>query len=136
ITYVAFGDLHLADIRAYREALFAPTGLALLFPLWGRPTADLARAMLIGGLQARVVTVDLARLPAAFAGRVFDAAFLADLPPGVDPCGENGEFHTFATAAPGFAHPIEVQVGPARIEGGFAHAELGLTERQNSPTRV
>ncbi len=94
ITGVAFGDLFLEDIRRYREERLAPTGLAPLFLLCGLPTADLARDMLRGGLRARVTCVDPRHLPPTFAGWAFDAAFLADLPPVVDPCGEWGEFHT------------------------------------------
>lgn len=107
---MAFGDLFLEDIRRYREEFLAPTGIAPLFPLWDLPTADLARDMIQGGLGARVTCVGPRRLPAAFAGRAFDAAFLADLPPTVDPCGERGGFHTVACAGPLFAHPLPVQV--------------------------
>src|SRR6185312_3980924 len=90
---VAFGDLYLEDVRAYREKQLAPTGLEPLFPLWGIPTAELAREMIAGGLRARLTCVDPRVLPAAFAGRRFDEALLRDLPPGADPCAERGEFH-------------------------------------------
>ncbi|MBV5271703.1 MAG: adenine nucleotide alpha hydrolase, partial [Afipia sp.] len=102
VTHMIFGDLFLEDIRAYREAKLAGTGITPVFPLWQRPTAQLAREMIASGLKARLATVDLAKLPASFAGREFDDALLADLPDGVDPCGENGEFHTCVTAAPIF----------------------------------
>jgi uncharacterized protein (TIGR00290 family) len=103
ITHMAYGDLHLADIRAYREGILAGTGLEALFPLWGRDTAELAREMIAGGLEAVVTAVDPEKLGEGFAGRFFDAEFLADLPPGVDPCGENGEFHTLVVAGPVFS---------------------------------
>lgn len=111
VTHVAFGDLFLADIRAYREALLAPTGVLPLFPLWQTPTNALAREMIAGGLRAQIVSVDTARLPAAFAGRPFDNALLADLPVGVDPCGEHGEFHTFVWDGPMFARPVTLAPG-------------------------
>src|SRR5947209_421537 len=94
ITHFIFGDLFLADIRAYREQKLAGSGITPLFPLWQRPTLPLAQAMIASGMKAYVVTVDLKKLPAEFAGRTFDSRMLADLPAGVDPCGENGEFHT------------------------------------------
>ena len=100
---MAFGDLFLEDIRRYREAKLAGTGIAPLFPLWGIDTGLLAREMIAGGLEAYVTCVDPRKLPASFAGRRFDLDLLADLPPGVDPCAENGEFHTFACAGPMFA---------------------------------
>ena len=104
---MAFGDLFLADIRAYREKQLAGTGLQPLFPVWQIPTADLARTMIASGLRAKITCVDPKVLAAEFAGRDFDSQFLADLPPGIDPCGENGEFHTFVYDAPGFRHPID-----------------------------
>jgi len=100
IEAMAFGDLFLEDIRRYREAKLASTGITPLFPIWGIPTARLAHDMIAGGLEARITCVDPAKLPERFAGRAFDATLLAELPPGVDPCGENGEFHSFAAAAP------------------------------------
>ena len=103
---MAFGDLFLADIRAYRERQLAGTGIAPLFPLWGRDTATLAREMIDGGLVAYVTCVDPARLDRSFAGRSFDHAFLADLPSVTDPCGENGEFHTCVSAGPMFHTPV------------------------------
>src|SRR5260370_42286732 len=92
---IAFGDFFLADIRAYREKQLQGTGLAPLFPVWHIPTPELARSMIAAGLRARISCVDPKALPREFAGRDFDAAFLADLPPQVDPCGDNGEFHSF-----------------------------------------
>jgi uncharacterized protein (TIGR00290 family) len=121
---VAFGDLFLDDIRRYRERQMAATGLELLFPLWQRPTDVLAREMLAGALQARLTCVDPRVLPASFAGRAFDAALLADLPPGVDPCGENGEFHTFAWNGPMFRHPVPVRGGEVVARDGFVFADI------------
>jgi len=121
---VAFGDLFLADVRAYRERLLAPTGRPALFPLWGRDTAALAREAVDGGYAATVVCVDPARLDASFAGRRFDAAFLADLPAGVDPCGERGEFHTFVHAGPIFAAPIPCTTGEVVERDGFVFCDV------------
>ncbi len=124
IEAVVFGDLFLADIRAYRESLLAGTGVRPLFPLWGRDTAALAREMLAGALRATIVCVDLGKLPARFAGRDFDEALLADLPAGCDPCGENGELHTFAWGGPMFRAPVPIARGPIEERGGFAFADL------------
>ena len=124
VTQVIFGDLFLEDVRAYREAKMAGTGVAPLFPLWGRPTDALARAMIEGGLKTHVVTVDLKILPKSFAGRKFDEAFLADLPAGVDPCGERGEFHTCVLAGPMFKRAIAASVGDVVERDGFAFADL------------
>ena len=123
-TALVFGDLLLADVRAYREAQLEGTALAALFPLWGRATQDLSRQILAEGIAAHVVAVDLARLPAEFAGRDYDAAFLADLPEGIDPCGENGEFHTAVTGHPMFAAPVAVRAGETVLRDGFAYADL------------
>ncbi len=124
IAVVIFGDLHLQDIRAYRERLLAGTGIEPLFPLWGRDTSALAQEMVSAGLRARVSCVDLNVLPASFAGRDYDQQFLADLPPAVDRCGENGEFHTFVYDGPMFRHPIALKVGRVSQRGGFAYADL------------
>jgi len=124
VTHVIFGDLFLADIRAYRERFVAPLGLACVFPLWHRPTAPLAREMIDAGLRATLTCVDTAQLDAAFAGRAFDGALLDALPVKVDPCGENGEFHTFVTAGPMFSAPIEVSVGETVLREGFAFSDL------------
>ena len=121
---VAFGDLFLEDIRRYREERLAPTGLAPLFPLWGRPTRALAEEMLAVGLRARLTCVDPRMLPASFVGRAFDRQLLADLPAGVDPCGENGEFHTFAWAGPMFRRPVPVRNGEVVMRDGFVFADL------------
>ncbi len=124
ITHVAYGDLFLADIRAYREAQFEDTDLGLLFPLWDVPTPILARQMIAGGLRATLVCVDSSRLPAAFAGRAFDAALLDALPPGIDACGENGEFHTFVHDGPMFARPVAVKAGDVTTRDGFVFTDL------------
>jgi uncharacterized protein (TIGR00290 family) len=121
---MAFGDLFLADIRAYRERQLAGTGIAPLFPLWGRDTRALAREMIDGGLFAHVTCVDPSRLDRSFAGRRFDCAFVADLPPGADPCGENGEFHTFASAGPMFRAPVAIRPGIVTERDGFVFADL------------
>jgi uncharacterized protein (TIGR00290 family) len=121
---MAFGDLFLADIRAYRERQLAGTGIAPLFPLWGRDTRTLANDMIDGGLEAHITCLDPAKLDRAFAGRAFDRAFLADLPDGVDPCGENGEFHTFVTAGPMLRVPIATRVGDVIERDGFVFADL------------
>lgn len=128
IDAVAFGDLFLADIRAYREHLVAATGIEPLFPLWGRDTRALAQEMVSAGLRALISCVDLKALPASFAGRVYDERFLAELPTGVDPCAENGEFHTFAYEGPMFARPLAVRVGKVSQRAGFAYADLRLEE--------
>jgi uncharacterized protein (TIGR00290 family) len=120
----AFGDLFLADVRAYRERQLEGSGLEPLFPLWARPTAALAREMIGGGLRAVLTCVDPRRLAPEFAGRAFDEALLRELPAAVDPCGENGEFHSFAHAGPMFAGPIAIEIG-ARVErDGFAYADV------------
>ena len=121
---MAFGDLFLADIRAYREQQLAGTGLAPLFPVWQIPTAQLASEMVTAGLKAKITCVDPRVLPAEFAGRDFDAQFLKDLPGTVDPCGENGEFHSFVYQAPGFRHPIDVAVGEKVERDGFVFADV------------
>jgi len=124
VTRVVFGDLFLADVRAYRESRMAGSGVEPLFPLWGRDTAALAREMLAAGLRATLTCVDPRRLDRSFAGRAFDAALLGDLPPGVDPCGENGEFHTFAWDGPMFRRPVEVATGEVVERDGFVFADL------------
>ena len=123
-THVAFGDLFLEDVRRYRETHLAGTGLTPLFPLWRIPTSELAKQMIAGGLRARLSCVDTRVLDASFAGREFDAALLAALPPGVDPCGEKGEFHTFVAAGPMLKRRIPVAVGDVVEREGFAFADL------------
>lgn len=124
---IAFGDLYLEDIRRYREQRLAPTGIEPLFPLWGLPTAALAREMVAAGLRAHVTCVDPKQLDRSFVGRTFDAAFLDDLPPGVDPCGENGEFHSFAYAGPMFAAPLAIEPGVVVERDGFIFADVTLS---------
>jgi len=124
VTHVLFGDLFLQDIRAYRERQLAGLGLQGVFPLWMRDTAQLARQMLDAGVQATLTCVDLRKLDSSFAGRSFDADLLRCLPAGIDPCGENGEFHTFVSAGPMFRAPIPVTVGEIVQRDGFAFADL------------
>lgn len=126
IAAMAFGDLYLEDIRSYREEKLAGTGLKPIFPLWQKPTRQLAEDMIAGGLITYVATVDPAKLDASFAGRRFDTAFLDDLPAGVDPCGENGEFHTCVAAGPMFSHSVPVQVGDVVTRDGFVFADMTL----------
>ncbi|MFQ5993821.1 MAG: ATP-binding protein [Acidiferrobacterales bacterium] len=121
---VVFGDLFLEDIRIYRESLLASAGVKPLFPLWQRDTRTLANEMVAKGLRAHVTCVDAKALPDSFAGRVFDNDFLDDLPKGVDPCGENGEFHTFAYAGPMFQRRITVRVGEITQRGPFVYADV------------
>jgi uncharacterized protein (TIGR00290 family) len=124
---IAFGDLFLEDIRAYRVERLAGTGLEPVFPCWELPTEELARAMIAAGVRAHLVCVDPKQLDRKFAGRVFDAELLAELPASVDPCGERGEFHTFVSASPGFAgacRSIEVHVGEVVERDGFIYADL------------
>ncbi|HET9370193.1 MAG TPA: hypothetical protein VFO19_08085 [Vicinamibacterales bacterium] len=123
-THVAFGDLFLEDIRTYREARLAGTGLEPLFPLWGRPTAALAGEMLSAGLGAYVTCVDPRKIGRDLAGRAYDAAFLAALPAAADPCGERGEFHTFCHSGPMFTTPIAVTPGTVVEHDGFVFADL------------
>jgi uncharacterized protein (TIGR00290 family) len=124
ISGMAFGDLFLEDVRCYRIEKMAGTGIEPIFPLWGRPTAALARDMVAAGLRAHITCIDPQKLPRGFAGRVFDARLLADLPESVDPCGENGEFHSFAAAGPMFGRPIAVQTGETVERDGFVFTDL------------
>src|SRR6185436_5234961 len=124
ITNIIFGDLFLADIRAYREQKLAGTGITPLFPLWQRPTPALAREMIARGFEAFIATVDLKKLPADFAGRKFDTQLLADLPHGIDPCGENGEFHTCVVAGPIFSRRLPVVIGERVERDGYAYCDL------------
>ncbi|MGE4131999.1 MAG: ATP-binding protein [Bdellovibrionales bacterium] len=118
-----FGDLFLQDIRQYREKQLAGTGFEPVFPLWGVDTRTLSAEM-IANIGAVITCVDLAKLPATFAGRVYDDRFLNDLPPGIDPCGENGEFHTFVFKGPGWRHPLVWSLGETVTRGGFAYADI------------
>jgi uncharacterized protein (TIGR00290 family) len=124
VTAIAFGDLFLADIRAYRERQLKDTGLQPLFPLWQIPTDRLAREMIGAGLGARLVCVDPTKLPGEFAGRDFDEHLLADLPSGTDPCGENGEFHSFVYAGPMFEHDIPIVTGERVQRDGFWFCDI------------
>ncbi len=124
VTHIIFGDLFLADIRAYREEKLAGTGITPVFPLWQRPTRELADAMISSGFEAYLATVDLKKLPAEFAGRKFDAQLLADFPDGIDPCGENGEFHTCVVAGPIFTRRIPVVTGERVERDGYAYCDL------------
>jgi len=124
ITHMAFGDLYLEDIRQYRVDSLKKTGLKPLFPLWLKPTHQLAQDMLLGGLKTRITCVDPKQLPASFTGREFNQQFLDDLPEGVDPCGENGEFHSFAYAGPMFKSAIHFSQGDVVERDGFVFADL------------
>jgi uncharacterized protein (TIGR00290 family) len=121
---MAFGDLFLEDIRRYRETKLAGTGITPLFPVWGIDTARLARDMIGAGLVAHIACLDPRKLPAGLAGRRFDLDLLSELPAGVDPCAENGEFHTFACAGPMFRHPIPITVGEPVTRDGFVFCDL------------
>lgn len=126
VTHIAFGDLFLEDIRAYRERMMAGTGIQPIFPLW-RARDDskaLAEEMLAGGLRAALTTVDPKQLAPSFAGRLYDERLLAELPPSVDPCGENGEFHTFCFAGPMFQHSIPIQIGETVTRDGFVFTDI------------
>ncbi|QYG95350.1 adenine nucleotide alpha hydrolase [Iamia sp. SCSIO 61187] len=124
VTVVVFGDLHLADVRAYREEAMAGSGLDPVFPLWDEPVDQVAGRIIDLGLAAVVTCVDTDQLDARFVGRTYDRDLLADLPAGVDPCGENGELHTFVTDGPAFAHPVPVAVGPPRTGDRFARVRI------------
>jgi uncharacterized protein (TIGR00290 family) len=124
VSHMIFGDLFLRDVRAYREDRLAGTGISPIFPLWDRPTDLLAREMLEAGLKAVITCVDPAQLHGDFAGRRFDAALLSELPAGVDPCGEHGEFHTFVWDAPGFRSPIDVEIGGVVERDGFVFCDV------------
>lgn len=127
-TQMIFGDLFLPDVRAYREEKLAGTGVTPVFPLWGIPTDRLARQMIADGFEAYLVSVDPRKLPASFAGRRFDESLLADLPEGIDPCGENGEFHTAVVAGPIFSAPIPVRPGAVVTRDGFVFADLVVSD--------
>jgi uncharacterized protein (TIGR00290 family) len=124
IGHIVFGDLFLADIRAYREEKLAAAGMQGLFPLWQRDTALLARTMIASGVVAYIVCLDPRRLERRFAGRRFDERLLRELPQSVDPCGENGEFHTVVTAGPMFSAPIEVTIGETVERDGFVFTDV------------
>ncbi|HEX5634518.1 MAG TPA: hypothetical protein VFX50_14855, partial [Gemmatimonadales bacterium] len=121
---IAFGDLYLADVRRYREERLAGSGIEPIFPLWARPTSVLAREMIAAGVRAWLTSVDPRQVPAELAGRSWDEDLLARLPAGADPCGENGEFHTFVFASPSFAAPLDVEVGEVVEREGFVFADV------------
>jgi len=124
IDAVAFGDLFLTDVRAYRERQLAPTGLEPIFPLWEIPTNELAQEMIAGGLCARLSCVDTEQIGSAFAGREFDQDLLEDLPEGADPCGERGEFHTCVYAGPMFSAPLALETGEIVMRDRFVYADF------------
>lgn len=124
IEAIAFGDLFLVEVREYRERMLTGTGITPLFPLWGQNTAELARAMIAGDLRAQITCIDPRYLPAALAGSEYNNNFLQALPAGVDPCGENGEFHSFAFAGPMFSHLVEFSVGQTVERDGFIFTDL------------
>lgn len=130
ITHIAFGDLFLEQVRGYREARLAGSGLQALFPLWGRDTAELAAEMFAGGLQADIASVDLAKLDAGFLGRRFAPELLSDLPAGSDPCGEHGEFHTVVYAGPMFSRRLGLEAGEVTLGETHGHIDFRLHGRR------
>ena len=124
VTHMIFGDLFLEDVRAYRERQLSGTGIVPVFPLWGRPTRSLADDMIDAGTEAHICTVDLKKLPATFAGRRFDRVLLEALPEGIDPCGENGEFHSFVSGGPMLSRKVAVKTGETIERDGFAYTDL------------
>jgi uncharacterized protein (TIGR00290 family) len=124
VSHVIFGDLFLEDVRRYREEKLRPLGMTPVFPIWGVPTDELAGQMVHSGLRAYLTCIDPRRLDRRLAGRVFDAQLLADLPAGIDPCGENGEFHTFCYSGPMFEDPLEVKAGEIVERDGFVFADV------------
>lgn len=124
IRHMAFGDLFLEDVRAYRERQLEGTGIRALFPLWGSDTRLLAREMMAAGLKARISTLDPKTLEMSLGGHDFDEALLAALPEGVDPCGENGEFHTLAYDGPMFMRPLAIKTGETVVRDGFVFTDL------------
>jgi uncharacterized protein (TIGR00290 family) len=138
VTHIAFGDLFLEDVRAYREEKLSGTGIEPLFPIWGRDTRDLAREMIDAGLEAVLTCVDPRQLDPVFVGTEFRDA-VARLPAGVDPCGERGEFHTFVHAGPMFARPLRIEVGERVERDGFWFADVcaySLAQFTNGSSRV
>lgn len=124
IEYIAFGDLYLEDIRSYRENNLADTGITPIFPIWGMETTALSRKMVNSGLRAVITCVDPNKLDPEFIGREYDQAFLEQLPDTVDPCGENGEFHSFAFAGPMFKEPVDIRPGETVARDGFVFADV------------
>jgi uncharacterized protein (TIGR00290 family) len=130
IECIAFGDLFLTDIRAYREKQLENSRLRPIFPVWGIPTRELALAMIKSGVRAKLTCIDSKLLAPEFAGREFNEQLLSDLPPEVDPCGENGEFHTFAYAGPMFERDLPVELGEIVSRDGFVFADLSLSQNK------
>jgi len=124
VSVMGFGDLYFEDIRKYREAQLEPTGVQPVFPLWGLPTQTLAHTVIREGFRARLCCIDPRKVPPAWAGRDYDEALLAEMPPDIDPCAENGEFHTFVYDAPNFREPILHTVGETVLRDGFWFADL------------
>lgn len=124
VTHMIFGDLFLEYVRAYREHQLSGTGIVPVFPLWGRPTRALADDMIDAGTEAHICTVDLKKLPESFAGRQFDRVLLEALPEGIDPCGENGEFHSFVSGGPMLSRKVAVKAGETIERDGFAYTDL------------
>jgi uncharacterized protein (TIGR00290 family) len=133
---IAFGDLFLEDIRRYREDKLRDTGLSPIFPIWGMPTEKLAREMIGAGLRARITCVDPQQISPSFVGREFDAALLDELPAGADPCGERGEFHTFAYDGPMFRESVKIQLGETAERDGFIFADLESAVANAAPARA
>jgi uncharacterized protein (TIGR00290 family) len=131
-TQIAFGDLFLEDVRRYREERLAGTGLTPLFPLFGADTPALAREMIAAGVRARITCLNPKILDRSFAGREFDAALLADLPPGVDPCAERGEFHTCAYDGPMFSRPVPIETGVTVERDGFVFTDVVIGNQVNA----
>jgi uncharacterized protein (TIGR00290 family) len=132
ISAIAFGDLFLEDVRRYREDRLQGTGLKPVFPVWGLNTRELIEEMLDAGLRARIVCIDPAKLPRQFAGRDLDRSLLAELPQGIDPCGENGEFHTFVYEGPMFKTPLSIKSGEVVTRDGFVFADVTLRPVETS----
>jgi uncharacterized protein (TIGR00290 family) len=132
VGFMVFGDLFLEDVRIYRERSLEGSGIVPLFPLWQHPTCDVANELLTLGVRAVVTCVDPAQAPPSIAGRWYDQALLAELPSEVDPCGENGEFHTFVVAGPGFVQPLTVAVGEIVERDGFVFADVVPTSAMRS----
>ncbi len=136
VSKVAFGDLFLEDIRAYRDRMLAQVGMTALYPIWGLGTPGLARQFIRDGFRANLVCVDSEKLTGSFAGRLFDDALLADFPAQVDPCGENGEFHTFVFDGPIFKWPVRCKAGPVVQRGRFYFADLLPLEGGRKPNET
>jgi uncharacterized protein (TIGR00290 family) len=135
-THVAFGDLFLEDVRRYREDRLSGTGLTPIFPLWGRATSELWKDMIEGGLEAHLTCLNPRVMPRELAGRRYDASLIADLPDGVDPCGERGEFHTCAIAGPMFSRPLDVEIGITVERDGFVFTDLIFRRRTQTNREI